>query len=398
MADRTAALVAACVLLAACGGSGRSARQPPAAASRTVRVVFGVPPGTPTPAVDAAATALEARLAQLAQPPDDAVVTSFAVRREDSGIAVETPEVLEQDVLTALAAPTVLSWRPATTAVATPPCSAPATPSDPALPVTLPSPTRAGVTLCYALGPALEVSRPVRTASARKVLKGWVVDVSLADSANAKLTALARGASGGQVAMIADDRVVVAPTIPAAGLPVIRIAGELRRGEAKGLAAALAGGPLPVALTAPAGKGPERPIAAVDHWVAPIGVNICGTWLPNAPETTDGLHSHGDGFVHIHPFRESEAGRNATLGLFFRSGDWSASTVRLKLWDRHTHRNGDRCDGEPAKVRWSVNGAERTGDPSRYRPQDGDVIAIAFLADGADIGTPPSASTARPDL
>ena len=29
-----------------------------------------------------------------------------------------------------------------------------------------------------------------------------------------------------------------------------------------------------------------------------------------------GIHSHGDGLVHIHPFTAAEAGKNATLGKF----------------------------------------------------------------------------------
>src|SRR5262245_49147036 len=53
-----------------------------------------------------------------------------------------------------------------------------------------------------------------------------------------------------------------------------------------------------------------------DHWHAAIAVNSCGTWLPNPPafETAPsnpnvnvGIHTHGDGFMHIHPFYRSEA-------------------------------------------------------------------------------------------
>ena len=41
-----------------------------------------------------------------------------------------------------------------------------------------------------------------------------------------------------------------------------------------------------------------------DHWHAAFGVNVCGEWLPNAPEFEDaeGIHTHGDGLMHIHPF------------------------------------------------------------------------------------------------
>ena len=60
----------------------------------------------------------------------------------------------------------------------------------------------------------------------------------------------------------------------------------------------------------------RRPIS--DHWHAYLGVNVCGTWLPERarrsrtgrtkPSVRAGLHSHGDGLMHIHPFSSDEAG------------------------------------------------------------------------------------------
>ena len=38
-----------------------------------------------------------------------------------------------------------------------------------------------------------------------------------------------------------------------------------------------------------------------------------------------GIHSHGDGLIHTHPFVQSEAGNNATLGKY-ADGDWSVSS------------------------------------------------------------------------
>jgi hypothetical protein len=46
-------------------------------------------------------------------------------------------------------------------------------------------------------------------------------------------------------------------------------------------------------------------------------------------------------------------------------------------------------------VRWSVNGRERKGDPSDYRPEDGDVIVFAFLPAGDEIPAPPEAAQAN---
>jgi hypothetical protein len=143
-----------------------------------------------------------------------------------------------------------------------------------------------------------------------------------------------------------------------------------------------------------------HPLPNEDHWHAAIGVNVCGTWQPNPPEfefragsqVRAGLHSHGDGLMHIHPYSSDEAGDNATVGAFFEFGGWSVSEESLSVWGGLQRSNGDECDGEPATVRWSVNGEERDGNPAAYRPNDGDVIAIAFLPEGDDIGEPPSAS------
>jgi hypothetical protein len=60
---------------------------------------------------------------------------------------------------------------------------------------------------------------------------------------------------------------------------------------------------------------------AGDHWHAAIGFNFCGQFQPDIADEADplGIHTHADGVVHIHPFRQASAGRNATLGVFFEA-------------------------------------------------------------------------------
>jgi len=139
-----------------------------------------------------------------------------------------------------------------------------------------------------------------------------------------------------------------------------------------------------------------------DHWHAALGVNVCGEWLPNAPEfhtragsgnVQAGLHSHGDGLIHIHPYTANEAGENATIGNYFSFGGWSVSEDSFEVWDGEEHSSGDECNGKEATVRWSVNGKERTGNPADFRPQDSDIVAVALLPEGKKIGRPPSAGT-----
>jgi hypothetical protein len=136
-----------------------------------------------------------------------------------------------------------------------------------------------------------------------------------------------------------------------------------------------------------------------EHWHAALGIDICGVFAENAPtfenqagtETRAGLHSHGDGLIHIHPFTEDEAGDNATVGRFFEYGGFEVDEEHLKLWDGLDVTNGATCpDGRAAKVRWAVNGEEQSGNPSDFHPEDQDVITIAFLPDGDAIPEPPA--------
>ena len=136
-----------------------------------------------------------------------------------------------------------------------------------------------------------------------------------------------------------------------------------------------------------------------DHIHAALGISICGFPAENAPtfevqagtETKAGLHSHGDGLLHIHPFTEEEAGDGATVGRFMDYGGWEVADDHLTLWADLTVTDGDPCpDGRPGNVRWAVNGEEQDGNPADYKPDDQDVIEIAFLPDGEPIPEPPA--------
>jgi len=135
-----------------------------------------------------------------------------------------------------------------------------------------------------------------------------------------------------------------------------------------------------------------------DHIHAALGINVCGQQVENAPafenrantDTRAGLHSHGDGLIHIHPFAEDETGEEATVGRFMEYGGWEIDEDHLSLWDGLSVNSGDPCpDGREARVRWMVNGEEQDGNPSDYKPDDQDVISIAFLPDGDPIPEPP---------
>jgi len=159
---------------------------------------------------------------------------------------------------------------------------------------------------------------------------------------------------------------------------------------------------------------------AGDHWHSAFAVNICGEWIAapgefeqvaDNPNVQPGIHTHGDGFIHTHPFTRSEGGDKATLGRFLDYGGWGVSEDSIDLgedptaWEglaadpgKRTWSDGDTCPpdtpmaGKKGVVKWSVDCKAQEGDPADLKLRDLEVIAIAFLPKGEDIGVPPNAS------
>jgi len=141
---------------------------------------------------------------------------------------------------------------------------------------------------------------------------------------------------------------------------------------------------------------------AGDHWHAAIGFYICDAFATNPPDTGQdplGIHSHGDGVVHIHPFSAQSSGRRALLDIFFGAVNVKASSTSIEVPGQPARKNGQKCGDSSAQVRTKVwdsrdpadQGRIMTGNPSDIRPTDGMLITIAFAPGGADIPRPPSA-------
>jgi hypothetical protein len=155
-----------------------------------------------------------------------------------------------------------------------------------------------------------------------------------------------------------------------------------------------------------------------DHWHAFLGVDVCGTWLPNAPafepranepSLRAGLHSHGDGLMHIHPFSSDEAGTKATVGRFITYGGWNLADSSFKLWDSQDHKNGQKCgtgaNAKPAEVQWTVGsfgkpwtGTPRSGNPADYHPKNGDIVSVYLLPKSTKLPKPPGADKALANI
>ncbi|MGE3621842.1 MAG: hypothetical protein AB7L84_15405 [Acidimicrobiia bacterium] len=149
-----------------------------------------------------------------------------------------------------------------------------------------------------------------------------------------------------------------------------------------------------------------------DHIHLAFGVNVCGEWKPDIPEFESpvGIHTHGDGVIHVHPFSQLGVGVNATLGRFFADGRDGQPAVDLKISDDELTYLGEKieegettCEGvEDPQLRigfWpnasdpSADPIPRTGDYADLRLQDdGGAVTIFYGDPDADIPLPPTAA------
>src|SRR6476659_3217058 len=96
------------------------------------------------------------------------------------------------------------------------------------------------------------------------------------------------------------------------------------------------------------------PVANVDHWHTAYGIYACDAFLDPLPVQTDveGIHSHADGVIHIHPFVSTAAGKNATLQVFADATGLKLSDTKIDVPGVGSFKNGDDCNGKPAT--WKV--------------------------------------------
>ena len=146
----------------------------------------------------------------------------------------------------------------------------------------------------------------------------------------------------------------------------------------------------------------ETPPTLGEHWHAAYGVYNCGQWAPffnDVKPDASGIHSHGDGLIHMHPFATRYTGEGANLAAF-------ADQVGLELTDTTMiadgirKKNGDKCGAKKASVRLVVwdnldddTPTEIRKDIAKYAPQNNQILTLAFVPDDvktADIPQPPS--------
>lgn len=113
-----------------------------------------------------------------------------------------------------------------------------------------------------------------------------------------------------------------------------------------------------------------------DHIHQAIAVNVCGVEQAVIPEwepTQIGIHSHGDGVMHVHPFSQLGVGSNATLGRFIDSAkdeggiDFSLSGDKLTYLGKTYEEGDDSCEGvdDPQiRVAYWANLQDEAADPT----------------------------------
>jgi hypothetical protein len=108
-----------------------------------------------------------------------------------------------------------------------------------------------------------------------------------------------------------------------------------------------------------------------DHWHSAYNVYVCDTVSPTAypddsGEDLTGIHSHGDGLIHIHPFVSTVSAQFATLGAYFDEieVEFDDSTLGLPngtVLSESDFSCGEGDDAPPAELRilkWNTLEAE----------------------------------------
>ena len=147
-----------------------------------------------------------------------------------------------------------------------------------------------------------------------------------------------------------------------------------------------------------------------DHIHQALSIYVCGEFLPDVPEFESeiGIHTHGDGVIHIHPFSQLGVGANATLERYMKDAreaglDFSLTSSKLTFLDEEYKEGTTKCDGvEDPVLRmayWkNVQGTDEdpevtTGDFTDLRlTANGGGITIYYGDPDADIPKPEHAA------
>ncbi|MBV8161878.1 MAG: hypothetical protein JO265_13220 [Acidimicrobiia bacterium] len=131
-----------------------------------------------------------------------------------------------------------------------------------------------------------------------------------------------------------------------------------------------------------------------DHWHAAYGFDICGNFLPDLPQPPNliGLHTHGDGVIHIEPQDPVlDTGSHATLGRFVSGYPGLEMTPTSLTVLNETWKNGDpKCNGQAGFLVVKSSAKVVPRDPRNLRVPHNGWITIAFVPKGTAVPPPPN--------
>lgn len=149
------------------------------------------------------------------------------------------------------------------------------------------------------------------------------------------------------------------------------------------------------------GDGPAGPTLQ-DHWHVAYGFYVCGAFLPPIMSDNDpqGIHTHGDGVIHIHPTDPAVTGDGATLGVFLRAMGITLLDDDMSMPAEMVAGVTGTCQGDETTQIAIWDSTEDT-EPEVYRQSEVDLASIPFRGDravitimlarsGERIPTPPS--------
>ena len=166
-------------------------------------------------------------------------------------------------------------------------------------------------------------------------------------------------------------------------------------------------------------NAPAGPPRLGDHWHSLYAIYDCDEFIldlyPNDVDDQSGIHTHGDGLIHIHPFHTGVTGQFATVGAFMREIEFELTDSRIELPDGTIlDESGEGCASpdpdsddpdisEPGAelriMRWETLQAEKalafTEDLRDVRfLDDGQIFVFAFVhpsVENADVPRPDDA-------
>ena len=116
-----------------------------------------------------------------------------------------------------------------------------------------------------------------------------------------------------------------------------------------------------------------------DHWHSVYDIYVCDSFRSKVVLETDpnGIHTHGDGLLHIHPFNKLASGRDAVLGEFFSAFGGRIDDASVVLDTGEELVEGVDCGGQPTVLkvaRFDADDLER--DPEVVTE---DLAGVRFL-------------------